>query len=287
MRAYVLSHALLFVAGFTLVFVILFGVPTTVLGNLVYTQRGLVAGLGGLLVIVLGLHMAGLFKEMARLAASGGPRLEFLAHAAASADRTLAAIILPERRLQGGRDTSPGYARSVIVGITFAAGWTPCIGPLLGLVLTLAAANPGQAILLLLAYSAGLAIPFLVTAALLSAAIDFLRRLNRHMHAIEVISGLLLVLVGVLLVQGTFSTLNALLDVTPAWLTEVESGLAADASALTLPVAALAGLLSFLSPCVLPLVPVYLGYLSGTVVGQRDQDERHGSTVRQARLQSM
>jgi cytochrome c-type biogenesis protein len=276
-RIYVLSHALLFVAGFTLVFVILFGVPATVLGHLAYAQRGLVAGLGGALMVVLGLHLSGFFREVASLAARGGPRLEFLAHAAASVNRTLDAFILPERRLGSGKDMSPGYARSVIVGITFAAGWTPCIGPLLGLVLALAAANPGQAIPLLLAYSAGLATPFLLTAALLSTAIDFLKRLNRYMRVIEVVSGLLLVIVGILLVQGTLSALNALFNVTPAWLTEVESGLAADASALTLPVAALAGLLSFLSPCVLPLVPVYLGYLSGTVVGRTPAMDAHQS----------
>ena len=267
MRTYVLSHALLFVVGFTLVFVVLFGIPTTVLGELVYAQRGLLAGLGGLLIIVLGLHMAGFFKAAARLANRGGRRTRFLTDAIAAADRALDAVILPERRWQAGRGGSPGYARSLIVGITFAAGWTPCIGPLLGLVLTLAAVNPGQALPLLLAYSAGLAAPFLLTAALLSTATTFLKRLNRTMRLIELGSGILLVLVGVLLVLGTFSILNAMFSGAPVWLTEIESLLVTDAPALTLPVAALAGLLSFLSPCVLPLAPIYLSYLSGTLVG--------------------
>jgi cytochrome c-type biogenesis protein len=269
MRAYVLSHALLFVAGFTLVFVILFGIPTTLLGSFVYTQRGLLAVLGGLLIIVLGLHMAGFFKVLVRLAGRASDSLKPLRDALVSADRTLDALILPEHRLQDGRSSSPGYVRSLLVGVTFAAGWTPCIGPLLGLVLTLAAVNPGQAIPLLLAYSAGLALPFLLTAVLLSSATGFLKRLNRQLHAIEVASGVLLVIVGALLVQGTFSTLNILFSASPGWVTGIESGLAADASALTLPVAALAGLLSFLSPCVLPLVPIYLSYLSGTLVGRR------------------
>jgi cytochrome c-type biogenesis protein len=267
-RAYMMTHALSFVAGFTLVFVILFGIPTTVLGNFVYAQRSFVAALGGLLIIVLGLHMAGFFKQMARLAGRGGARFRFLAEGVGSADRALDALILPERRVQAGQRSSPGHARSFIVGITFAAGWTPCIGPLLGLVLTLAAVNPAQAVPLLLAYSAGLAIPFLLTAALLSTATAFLKRLNRVMHAIELVSGILLVIVGVLLVQGTFASLNAVFSVTPAWLGDIESSLAGDVSALTLPVAVLAGLLSFLSPCVLPLVPIYLSYLSGTVLGQ-------------------
>lgn len=268
MRAYVISHALCFVAGFTLVFVVLFGIPTTVLGSFIYAQRGLLTGLGGLLIIVLGLHMAGFFRRLAGLAARGGRRLRFVADGLSTANRSLDALILPERRVQTRPAGSPGYLRSGIVGITFAAGWTPCIGPLLGLVLTLAAVNPARAMPLLLAYSAGLAVPFLATAALLGTASGFLKRINRHLHVIELVSGSLLVVVGILLVQGTFSSLNAWFSVTPAWLADLETGLATDATALTLPVAALAGLLSFLSPCVLPLVPIYLSYLSGTVVGR-------------------
>ena len=270
MRGYVFRHALAFVAGFTLVFVLLFGIPATVLGNFVFAQRSLVAGVGGLLIMVLGLHMAGFFKALARLADRTGDRLRPLGDAVARADRALDSLILPERRLQAGQGHSPSYVRSAIVGITFAAGWTPCIGPLLGLVLTLAAVNPGHAIPLLLAYSIGLAVPFLLTAALLSTAIPLLKRLNRFMHVVELVSGIILVIVGLLLVLGTFSTLNVLFSAAPAWLTNIETSLAADVSNITFPLALMAGMLSFLSPCVLPLVPVYLGYLSGTVVGRQE-----------------
>jgi cytochrome c-type biogenesis protein len=266
-RTFVIGHALSFVAGFTLVFVVLFGIPTTVLGSFLYAQRGLLTGLGGLLIIVLGLHMAGFFRRLAGLAAHGGRPTQWLADGLSAANRSLDALILPERRLQARPTGSPGYLRSGIVGVTFAAGWTPCIGPLLGLVLTLATVNPGRALPLLLAYSTGLAVPFLASAALLGTAGGFLRRINRHLHVIELVSGGLLVLVGILLVQGTFSSLNAWFSVTPAWLADLETSLADDATVLTVPAAALAGLLSFLSPCVLPLVPIYLSYLSGTVVG--------------------
>jgi cytochrome c-type biogenesis protein len=269
-RAYVFSHALLFVAGFTLVFVLLFGIPTTVLGTFFRDYADWIARIGGALIIVLGLHMAGFFKALVRLASLGGERVKPLKDVVAKVDYTLDSIILPEHRLQAGQDRSPSYARSAVVGITFAAGWTPCVGPLLGLVLSLAYTDPGQAVPLLFVYSMGLAVPFLLTAALLSTAVGFLKRINRYLHAIEVISGVLLVVVGVFLVSGVFSRLNILFSATPEWLTNVESGFAIGAT-ISFPLAFLAGLLSFLSPCVLPLVPVYLGYLTGTVVGSQEQ----------------
>jgi cytochrome c-type biogenesis protein len=269
-RAYVFSHALLFVAGFTLVFVLLFGIPTTVLGTFFRDYAKWIARIGGALIIVLGLHMAGFFKALVHLASLGGERVKPLKDAVAKVDHTLDSIILPEHRLQAGQDRSPSYARSAVVGITFAAGWTPCYGPLLGLVLSLANTDPGQAVPLLFVYSMGLAVPFLLTAALLSTALGFLKRINRYLHAIELISGVLLAVVGVFLVSGTFSRLNILFSATPEWLTNVQSGFAIGAT-ISFPLAFLAGLLSFLSPCVLPLVPIYLGYLTGTVVGGQEQ----------------
>jgi cytochrome c-type biogenesis protein len=269
-RAYVFSHALLFVAGFTLVFVILFGIPTTVLGTFFRDYADLLSRIGGALIIVLGLHMTGFFKALVRLAGMAGEGLKPFKDAVAKIDYTLDSIILPERRLQVGQDHTPSYARSAVVGITFAAGWTPCVGPLLGLVLSLAYTSPGQAVPLLFVYSMGLAVPFLLTAALLSVAVNFLKRINRYLHAIELISGLLLIIVGVFLVSGIFSRLNILFSATPEWLSSVETGLVIG-STISVPLAFLAGLLSFLSPCVLPLVPIYLGYLTGTVVGSQEQ----------------
>jgi cytochrome c-type biogenesis protein len=270
-RVYVFSHALLFVAGFTLVFVLLFGIPTTVLGSLLNDYADWVARIGGVLLIVLGLHMAGVFKSLVRLADRAGAGAHGIKEAVARVDHTLDSIILPERRLHVDQDNSPSYARSAVVGMTFAAGWTPCVGPLLGLVLTMAYTSPGAAIPLLLVYSLGLAMPFLVTAALLSTAVGFLKRINRYVGVIERASGLLLVLVGIFLVSGAFSYFNVVFSSAPEWLFEVESGFAAGTTTVTLPLAFVAGLLSFLSPCVLPLVPIYLGYLSGTSVTGRSQ----------------
>jgi cytochrome c-type biogenesis protein len=266
-RAYVFSHAVLFVAGFTLVFVVVFGLPTTVLGTLLYDYRDWITRVGGVLITVLGLHMAGAFKALARLAGWGGARP--LRDALARLDAGLDSIILPERRLQIGRDRSPSYVRSALIGVTFAAGWTPCVGPLLGLVLSLASTEPARAAFLLLVYSLGLAVPFLLTAALLGTATGFLKRINRYLHAIELVSGALLVVVGVFLVGGTFSYINILFSATPSWTTNLESALAG--STISIPLAFVAGLLSFLSPCVLPLVPIYLGYLTGTALGSPER----------------
>jgi cytochrome c-type biogenesis protein len=268
-RVYVIGHALLFVAGFTLVFVLMVGIPTSVVSTLLYDYREWMTRIGGVLLVLLGLHMAGFFKGLVRLTDRAGHRLKPLHDAMAKADYTLDSIILPERRFQARPERSPSYVRSALVGITFAAGWTPCTGPLLGLVLSLAVDNPGGAVLLLFVYSMGLAMPFLLTAALLSTAVNFLKRINRYLHAIELMSGVLLVGVGVLLVGGDFSRLNALFSTVPQWATNVEDGLAIG-STISVPLAFLAGLLSFLSPCVLPLVPVYLGYLTGTVVSSQE-----------------
>ncbi|GAB4546169.1 MAG: hypothetical protein Kow0063_40480 [Anaerolineae bacterium] len=265
MRVQVFVHALLFVAGFTLVFVLLFGIPTTVLGSLLSDYAIWIARIGGALLMILGLHMAGFFKLLVYLGSLGGDGTKTLQEMAAAVDYRLDSIILPERRLHIDHDHSPGYARSLVVGLTFAAGWTPCVGPLLGLVLSMAYTEPGRAMPLLFIYSMGLAVPFLITAALLSTAVGFLKRINRYMRVIEVASGLLLVIVGLFLISGAFSRFNVLFSAAPEWLSNVEYGFAVGSN-ITVPLAFLAGLLSFLSPCVLPLVPIYLGYLTGTTV---------------------
>ncbi len=105
--------------------------------------------------------------------------------------------------------------------MTFAAGWTPCIGPLLGVILTLAiqGQNVGLAMFYLFVYSLGLAVPFLITAWMLTAATDRLRKLNRHMGLIERVSGAFILIIGVLLISGYFTILNTYFNrFVPEWL---------------------------------------------------------------------
>jgi cytochrome c-type biogenesis protein len=191
-RWQVFSHALFFVACFTAVFVVLFGLPTTLLAGALQQYVDWITKIGGAILILFGLH-------------------------------TMRIVTIPilnmTRRLEAGKGLEPSYVRSFLVGVTFAAGWTPCIGPLLGTVMTLAFAEPTRALGFLFVYALGLAVPFLATAALLTRAIGWLKRLNRHMRAVEIISGLLMVGVGILLISGSFTLLNSLLiRITPEWL---------------------------------------------------------------------
>ncbi|MCB0192080.1 MAG: cytochrome c biogenesis protein CcdA [Anaerolineae bacterium] len=195
-RRLVFLHALLFVGGFTFIFVVVFGVPAGFLGGLLGAFSGYLIWVGGLLLVVFGLH-------------------------------TMGVITIPmfnvQKRLEYGQDQSPGYIRSFIIGMTFAAGWTPCIGPLLGAILTLAiqGQNISLSMFYLFIYSMGLAIPFLVAAWMLTAATNRLRLLNRHMQLIERVSGAFLIIVGVLLLTGTMTILNTYANrLVPAWLLE-------------------------------------------------------------------
>jgi cytochrome c-type biogenesis protein len=273
---HVLGHALMFIAGFTLVFVALGATAGLFFGTVFQTDvANILVAVGGVLLLVLGLHMSGLLKWlMSRL-----DQFPALQKALARLDRALDELILPERRQQAGFGQSPGFIRSGVVGMSFAAGWTPCIGPLLGAILGLAlnatrADSPAMAVLqaavLLLAYSLGLAVPFFIVALILRRAGGLLRRLNRHLYLVERISAVLLMIIGLLLLFGSLSDLNRYFAAAqPDWLFQVEESLSSYGA--TLPMAFLAGLLSFLSPCVLPLIPVYLGYLTGvTAVSQTD-----------------
>jgi len=195
-RSTVFVHALLFGLGFSLVFVLLFGLSVGYLGRFLAGFTPILVKIGGLLLIVFGLHTTGLIQ------------IPFL---------------LMERRMEVSLDGSPTYLRSVLVGMTFAAGWTPCVGPLLGAILTLSleAATPWRAAFFLFVYSMGLGIPFLLVALLLTTATGWLRQLNRHLNIVSIVSGAFLIIIGLLLLTGTFQSLNSLfLRFTPSWLVE-------------------------------------------------------------------
>jgi len=188
----VFSHALFFVAGFSLVFVILFGLPTTILSSALYRYSTWITRIGGAILILFSLHIMGIVTI---------PMLNMT------------------RRVEVGKGVEPGYLRSTLFGVTFAAGWTPCIGPLLGTVVTLAFTDPSRSMGFLLIYTAGLAVPFLVTALLLARAVNWLKRMNKYMRVVEIVSGLLMLGVGLLLITGKFSMLNVYFNrFTPEWL---------------------------------------------------------------------
>ena len=196
-RQLVFTHALLFVAGFTFVFVVVFGAPVGFLGGALGHFADYMVIVGGVLLIVFGLH-------------------------------TMGVINIPlfniQKKMEYGQGQAPSYMRSGLIGMTFAAGWTPCIGPLLGAILTLAiqGQNVGLAMFYLFIYSMGLAIPFLVTAWMLTAATSRLKKLNRYLPVIERVSGAFIILIGVLLITGTFTYLNTIFNqFTPEWFLEL------------------------------------------------------------------
>jgi len=191
-RRAVLVHGVLFVLGFTLVFMIL-GASATFLGSLLAYASRWVERAGGVLLILFGLYLLGVL----RLPGAGR---EWRMHLA---------------------DKPVGYLGTLLVGITFGAGWTPCIGPVLGGILTLAATRGSmmEGMGLLGVYSAGLAIPFLLSTVLIERFLTTFKRIRQWLPWINRVSGAMLLVLGVLLFTGSFSTLSALLSRwTPEWL---------------------------------------------------------------------
>ncbi len=232
-RQRVFVYALAFVLGFTVIFVIGWGGTATVLGQLFGTYKRTLAQIGGLVVILFGLHTLGWIQ------------LPFLNY---------------EMRLGDGEalwQRGPGLWSAFGMGVFFAAGWTPCVGTTLGAILTMALAEETvyQAMVLSAAYALGLGIPFLLLALGFERAERWMRRFRRHIRTFNVISGLLLIGIGVLLLTNRFFLIAV-------W--AQKQGLYLDVPSSGTPnvlIAMAAGLLSFLSPCVFPLVPAYLSFL--------------------------
>jgi cytochrome c-type biogenesis protein len=191
-RRLALTHAVLFVVGFSLVFVLL-GASATALGTALRVYNVWIQRVGGALIVLFGLYCLGVL------------RLDFLGQ---------------ERRLH--LEQKPvGYLGSVLVGMAFGAGWSPCIGPILGGILSLAAteADLGRGLALLTAYSAGLAVPFLAAALAVERFMGWFQRFRRHIHLVQRVSGALLVAVGLLILSGQFTRLAAWLQsLTPEFL---------------------------------------------------------------------
>lgn len=193
-RRAALTHALLFVAGFSLVFVLL-GASATALGRALNYYQVWLQRVGGVLIILFGLLCLGVFKV---------------------------GLLNQERRLHLGHKPV-GYLGSLLVGMAFAAGWTPCIGPVLGGILGLAATSSDvtRGMQLLAAYSAGLALPFLIAAVAVESFLDWFQRFRRFLPWVMRISGVMLIVVGVLLLTGEFTRLAGWLQgLTPDFLRE-------------------------------------------------------------------
>jgi len=265
------SHALAFVLGFSLVFVIL-GASVAFFGFALNQYLPTIVKVGGLILILFGLYVAGALGWIADRVQKRGWDRNAIGRGYVAFVNGLARLLYTEGRIHVRNDRSLGYFSSFLMGIFFSAGWIPCVGPVLAGIYLLASdtATVAQGALLLLAYSAGLGIPFLLTGLAFSTMTGWLRQINRHMGVISKITGLFLIFMGVLLFMDRLTLISSgIVARFGTGLASLELGGAGISSTITIPIAILAGLLSFLSPCVLPLIPAYIGYLSGTAVADQ------------------
>lgn len=184
-RKRVLTTSFFFVAGFSLVFIGL-GASASAVGQFLHERLNLISKIAGAIIIVFGIHMTGIYK------------IPFLNY---------------EKRLHS--QTKPiGWLGAFVVGLAFAFGWTPCIGPILAGILTIAAQQEtvGKGVVLLACYSAGLGIPFLLTALSLTAFFRVFDRFKRHLHKVEVVGGVMLMLVGALITTNYLTIISGYLS---------------------------------------------------------------------------
>ncbi len=231
-------HAALFVFGFSAVFIIGWGGTATLLGQVFAYYKNWLGRIGGLVIILFGLSTLGVIR--------------------------LPWMMYEDTRPQWTPGRGGGTISSVMMGVFFAAGWTPCIGTTLAAILTLGVSQntAGQAMLLTSGHALGLGIPFLLIGFGMDQATSLIRRFRRYIRRFEIFNGLLLIAIGLLMVTNQMIWISIWAQRNGLFL-NLPFGRSAEPTYF---IAILAGLLSFLSPCVLPLVPAYVGYLSGKVI---------------------
>jgi len=177
----VMLNSIGFILGFSIVFIAL-GAISTQVGQLMARYKSVLAQVAGVVIILFGLHLTGIFKIKA---------------------------LYTDARLHSIKGSS-SWGGAFLIGFAFAFGWTPCVGPILAVILGFAAVQDSvfKGILLLAVYSLGLAVPFLMTALLMGRFMKFYSGFRRHMHAVEVASGALLIVLGALLVFGRFTIIS-------------------------------------------------------------------------------
>ena len=226
-RYRIFIHAALFVLGFSVIFVVGWGGAATIFGQLFREYKQLIARAGGIVVILFGLVTLGVL------------RIPWLYY---------------DTRPQWQPNQSNRLLSSIMMGVVFAAGWTPCIGTTLGAILTLGLSQQTSGVAMLLAsgYALGLGIPFLLIGLGMNRAVATIRRFRPHMRKIQISSGIFLIIIGLLLVTNRMTMIAI-------W--AQQNGLFVDlpvggSATPTYFIAVLAGLLSFLSPCVLSLIHI-------------------------------
>ena len=217
----------------------------SVLSNVSYTVQKWLGYVGGTVIIFFGLYLIGLIKI---------PFLE------------------QEHKLKVKRKFKYSYVTSFVFGSAFAIGWTPCVGAILGAILTLAITTPASAFPLLLSYSIGLGIPFLLVGLFTDRASGFIEKAGPKLKYVNYVFGSILIMLGILVFTNQLVRIANVPFLTNLLISVSEGG-ASLGGTLGLGISFIAGLASFLSPCVLPLIPAFLAYLATTAVNVKKDEE--------------
>ena len=191
LKKVIIFNSLMFIAGFSTVFVIILGASAQLFGNVFLAYQDIIRKIGGVVIILLGIHIIGIINFN---------------------------ILQREKRLHFFREKPVGLLGSFLVGIGFAAGWTPCIGPILSAIFAVAAVstNPWSGIVLFIAYSLGLAIPFFLTSLGINTFLKHFNRLKRHMRAVSVVTGVFLIITGGLIFSNSLAIIGSYIsDILP------------------------------------------------------------------------
>ena len=236
-----------YVLGFSLIFSLVGVLLQTVLTNVSYTVQDYLARIGGAIIIFMGLYLMGLLKP------------KFLNR---------------EYSLKFNMKFKSKYITSFLFGAAFAVGWSPCVSAALGAILALSTTAPSSAFILLFAYTLGLGIPFLIIGLFASKANNVILRYVRMFKYIQIMFGIVLVIIGILIFVNQLSRLaniEAVASIFGVGLVSSGSEIMS-LSLINIGIAFFAGIVSFLSPCVLPLLPGYLMYLSTTSQEVKNED---------------
>lgn len=193
LKKIILKNSLMFILGFSTVFVVILGSSAQLLGNVFMEYQEVVRKVGGIIIIVLGIHIIGVinFKFLQR-----------------------------EKKLHFFKDKPAGMVGSFLVGIGFAAGWTPCIGPILSAIFAVAATSESawSGMALFVAYSAGLAIPFLLTSLGINTFLRYFNKVKKYMRVVSIVTGLFLIVTGVLIFSNSLAIIAGYLNtIMPQW----------------------------------------------------------------------
>jgi len=185
-KSAIMLNALLFIAGFSTVF-IAFGASASLIGQVLYEYQDVIRKVGGILIIIFGLYLLGILK------------LNFL---------------MAERRLIHFESRPVGYVGSFLIGMAFAAGWTPCVGPVLGTILAYASTTESMSggVMLLSAYSFGLGLPFFLTAIGMDTFLSYFKSLRTYLGGVSFVSGILLILVGIMIFTDSVTRFTSFLE---------------------------------------------------------------------------